>query len=87
VGNADANLDLSKRRAKAVHAYLVRKGVLDVRLDDDGFGASKPIADNVTEAGRAKNRRVEFVIVPDVVVAPARSVPPAASPAMTDVKK
>lgn len=63
-GKPDHNKDLSKRRALAVKAYLVKKGLSADRLDAEGYGQDKPIEDNKTEAGRAKNRRVEFVIVP-----------------------
>jgi OOP family OmpA-OmpF porin len=62
-GKADHNKDLSKRRALAVKAYLVKKGIVADRLDAEGYGQEKPLDDNKTEAGRAKNRRVEFVIV------------------------
>jgi len=62
-GNADANLDLSKRRAKAVVDGLIARGVESARLESDGFGASQPIADNKTKDGKAKNRRVELVVV------------------------
>ena len=56
---ADAyNQSLSERRAKIVRDYLVSKGVASSRLQSAGFGESKPIADNSTEAGRAQNRRV-----------------------------
>ena len=56
------NLDLSKRRAKAVMQGLVERGIDRKRLRTDGFGEAKPIASNETEEGRAKNRRVEFHI-------------------------
>lgn len=61
-GNADHNLDLSKRRAEAVKAVLVSQFNVDAgRLTTAGLGASKPMDDNSTPAGRANNRRVEFV--------------------------
>lgn len=59
-GSAKYNLKLSKDRAAAVRAFLVGKSVPEGRLSSDGFGSSRPIEDNKTEAGRAKNRRVEF---------------------------
>jgi outer membrane protein OmpA-like peptidoglycan-associated protein len=43
--------------------YLVARGVPEERLSAQGLGAQKPLVDNGTEAGRAKNRRVEFVFV------------------------
>ena len=63
VGDAVKNKDLSDRRAKAVVAYLVKKGLSADRLEGVGFGQEKPIADNATDDGKAQNRRVEFVIV------------------------
>lgn len=57
------NKVLSDKRAKAVMAYLVTKGVDQKRLEAVGFGVEKPLADNDTDAGREKNRRVEFNIV------------------------
>jgi uncharacterized protein len=61
-GNADHNLDLSKRRAEAVKAMLVSQFKVDAaRLTTVGLGATKPIDSNDTPQGRAQNRRVEFV--------------------------
>ena len=61
VGQKAANLDLSKRRAAAVKAALGERGIAAARLAADGFGDTKPVGDNKTEDGRAKNRRVELV--------------------------
>jgi outer membrane protein OmpA-like peptidoglycan-associated protein len=57
------NLELSQRRAQAVVDYLVAKGVPRAQLQAQGFGETKPIADNRTKEGRAQNRRVVFTIV------------------------
>jgi OmpA-OmpF porin, OOP family len=62
VGKAASNKGLSERRAKAVMAMLVAKGVDAARLADAGFGDAKPAADNATPEGRAKNRRIEVVV-------------------------
>ncbi|AGC48060.1 OmpA family protein [Myxococcus stipitatus DSM 14675] len=64
-GKEDYNLELSRRRAEAVVKYLVGKTVSRERLDAQGYGPAKPIAENTTKPGRAKNRRVEFRIVGD----------------------
>lgn len=61
VGNAAANLALSKRRAESVRQWLVGQGVTAGRLVAQGFGDTRPVADNRSEDGRARNRRVELV--------------------------
>jgi len=61
VGKAAANQTLSKQRADSVKKYLVAKGIAGARLTTAGHGDKKPVADNRTEDGRAKNRRVELV--------------------------
>ena len=61
-GNAEQNLDLSKRRAESVKVVLVSQFQVDAaRLTTMGLGATKPIDSNDTPQGRAQNRRVEFV--------------------------
>lgn len=62
VGSAQLNNFLSEQRANAVQNYLVERGVDRARLKAVGFGFSRPVADNGTEEGRAKNRRVELII-------------------------
>lgn len=69
VGHTDAigsdayNQKLSVRRAEAVKAYLVSKGIESNRVYTEGKGKKQPVADNKTAAGRAKNRRVEIEVV------------------------
>ena len=57
------NQKLSEGRAAAVIAYLASKGVLADRMKAVGYGESRPVDSNQTEAGRAQNRRVEFTLI------------------------
>ena len=61
-GDDNYNVALSKRRAHAVVAWLVAHHVDAARLQSDGFGSHRPVADNATLEGRRTNRRVEFVV-------------------------
>ena len=60
VGRGRINLRLSEARAQAVRKALIARGVAPARLSAKGYGARRAIADNATEAGRARNRRIEF---------------------------
>ncbi|MDP3834631.1 MAG: OmpA family protein [Hydrogenophaga sp.] len=62
-GAAGYNQALSNKRAEAVKAYLVSKGIESNRIYTEGKGLSQPVADNKTKEGRAKNRRVEVEVV------------------------
>jgi outer membrane protein OmpA-like peptidoglycan-associated protein len=62
VGKPEYNLDLSKRRAQAVFEFLVTQEVSAERMTVEGYGMTRPVDDNGTEAGRQKNRRVDLVI-------------------------
>ena len=63
VGNATYNQKLSERRAGAVRDALVNQyGVEANRINAVGYGKTRPVADNATEAGRAVNRRVEAAV-------------------------
>ena len=63
IGTVEYNQKLSVRRAEAVKAYLVSKGIEKNRVYTEGKGEKQPVADNKTAAGRAKNRRVEIEVV------------------------
>jgi OOP family OmpA-OmpF porin len=73
-GNLARNVALSRARADAVKWYLVDQGIEHTRLLTMGYGPERPIADNGTAAGRAKNRRIEFELLTDPIAEPA---PPA----------
>ncbi len=60
-GSAEHNQTLSENRAKSVMSALIKQGVNKSRLSSKGWGQTKPIADNSTDDGKAKNRRVEIV--------------------------
>jgi OOP family OmpA-OmpF porin len=62
-GNDASNQKLSVRRAEAVKAYLVSKGIEKNRVYTEGKGSKQPVADNKTAEGRAKNNRVEIEVV------------------------
>ena len=62
IGTEAYNMGLSKRRAMAVHDYLVKKGVDKARLSAKWYGESKPVADNKTKDGRIRNRRTDIIL-------------------------
>jgi OOP family OmpA-OmpF porin len=63
VGKDEYNKELSQKRADAVKDYFTNKGIKSDRLTSVGYGMEKPIADNKTKAGKAKNRRTEFQLL------------------------
>ncbi|MFN5844288.1 MAG: OmpA family protein, partial [Flavobacteriia bacterium] len=63
VGDDASNLKLSQQRVLSVVNYLVSNGIPSSQLSSKGYGEQKPVADNTSDAGRAKNRRVEFTIL------------------------
>ncbi|MCF2640337.1 OmpA family protein [Fusobacterium varium] len=65
IGSEGYNLELSVKRAKSIKNYLVDRGVKTSNISIEGYGKQNPIANNATAAGRAKNRRVEFIISRD----------------------
>jgi len=64
-GNDNINIPLSQQRAGSVQNFLMGQGVLSSRMTAQGMGSSQPVADNSTSAGKAQNRRVEIVIIPN----------------------
>ena len=63
VGKDEDNLKLSQDRADEVKKYLISKGIESARVTAKGYGASLPIADNASEAGKAKNRRTSLKVI------------------------
>ncbi|MDI1355184.1 MAG: OmpA family protein [bacterium] len=63
VGQEEDNLKLSQERANEVKKYLISKGISDERVTAKGYGPSVPIADNATDAGKAKNRRTSLKVI------------------------
>jgi outer membrane protein OmpA-like peptidoglycan-associated protein len=63
IGSPATNLQLSKNRALSVKQYLESKGIASSRLLYKGFGEANPIAPNITEEGRIKNRRTELIVL------------------------
>jgi OOP family OmpA-OmpF porin len=63
VGTREHNMDLSRRRAEAVAEYLVDHGIDPERIETRGAGPHYPLAPNDNDAGRARNRRIEFQLV------------------------
>ena len=64
-GSLEHNKELSQRRAQSVVRFLTGRGLDAKRLEAKGYGPTKPIADNSTKEGRAKNRRVIFTVIGD----------------------
>jgi outer membrane protein OmpA-like peptidoglycan-associated protein len=86
VGDDAFNLDLSQQRAESVKAYFVSKGIDEGRITAKGYGETNPVDPRKTKAARAKNRRVEFKLVSDLVIEtapgqPTPAVPSAPNPA------
>ncbi len=63
VGKLEENMTLSQARADAVKNYLVSKGIENIRINSKGYGPTKPIAQNNSEAGKAKNRRTSLKVI------------------------
>jgi outer membrane protein OmpA-like peptidoglycan-associated protein len=61
-GGGDRNQRLSTERARSVLAYLLKAGIEETRLGAVGYGATRPIAPNDSNANMARNRRIEFVV-------------------------
>ena len=62
IGSEGYNLELSVKRARAIKEYLISKGAIGENISIEGYGEQNPTANNNTAEGRARNRRVEFII-------------------------
>ncbi len=60
VGEDAVNFNISQKRANAIKAYLIEKGISEKRITAKGYGETAPISDNFTEEGRTRNRRIEI---------------------------
>lgn len=63
VGSDDANIELSRKRAKAVYDYILTGGISNTKLKYKGYGETKPLVPNTNDENRAKNRRIEFKVL------------------------
>jgi outer membrane protein OmpA-like peptidoglycan-associated protein len=66
-GSGEFNMQLSRQRAEAVRDFIAEQGVTPARMVAAGYGPARPVADNATGEGRARNRRVEIVVAEGVV--------------------
>lgn len=68
IGSDQYNFNLSLKRANSIKSYLIGRGAMANNISVEGYGKQNPIASNKTEAGRSRNRRVEFIISRDEVI-------------------
>ncbi len=84
IGKHDDNVELSRKRAESVKAYMVEHGIDTDRIETQGMGPDEPIADNKTPGGRAKNRRIEFHLIHKAAPAVAGTTPSSTAPSGQD---
>lgn len=87
VGSTEYNQGLSERRAESVRLAMLKRGVPAQRLQARGFGLSQPIAPNDSDVGRSINRRVEVIVLDEVVENITRDEPPNSFQAAFDILK
>ena len=80
VGGDEYNMTLSENRANAVRTYLVGQGINPANVTAQGFGKTRPVADNSTAAGRQLNRRVEMVVSGDIIGSPIGQISTTSEP-------